>query len=286
MPVILGFERITKKWASLRRFAGLAVESALDAIEQGYVDVAPYFAKLLYFLPFASRSLEKVLTYSFVKAVYGYARKDMSYFEVSVDEVPGFDPDERDKIKAAFESMHNIGLAEIMSPNKIKLRMDLSKAAKIFRPITSYVVGNITPQNIDLEALSYPYRVVSGVSSLYVMHKGGRLPSSFTLMMGLISPTAYVKKGGAIERKNTIEPDEWNKARIQMSGLRPLRDKFDVEYFKAIGVLYENKIIVKSYPIEVSGDMIDFVVAPAYHRYYTLLRQRRISRARPWRKRP
>ena len=284
MSIILGFERITRKWASLRRFAGLAVESALDAIEQGHVNVAPYFAKLLYFLPFASRSLEKALTYSFIKAIYGYAKKDMSYFEVSVDEIPGFDPDERDKIKAAFESMRDIGLAEIVAPDKIKLKMDLSRAAKIFRPIMSYVVGNIAPQNIDLEALSYPYRVISGVSSLYVMYKGGRLPSSFTLMTGLISPTAYVKKGGVVERKNTIEPDEWNKARMHMAKLRPFRDKFDVEYFKAIGVLYENKIIVRSYPIEVSGDMIDLVVAPAYHHYYTLLRQRRISRVRPWRR--
>ncbi len=284
VSTVLDFERITRKWASLRRFAGLAVESALNAIEQGHVDVAPYFAKLLYFLPFASRSLEKVLTYSFIKAVYGYAKKDMRYFEISVGEIPGFDPDERDKIKAAFESMRDIGLAEIVSPDKIKLKMDLSTTAKIFRPVAPYIVGNITPQNIDLEALSYPYRVVSGVSSLYVMFKGGRLPSSFTLMMGLISPTVWVKRGGVVERKNTVEPDEWSKARAQMSKLRPLRDKFDVEYFKAIGVLHENKIIVRSYPIEVSGDMIDLVIAPTYHRYYTLLRQRRITRARPWRR--
>ena len=284
MSIVLNYERITKKWASLRRFAGLAVESALNAIEQGHVDVAPYFAKLLYFLPFASRSLEKVLTYSFVKAIYGYAKKNMSYFEISVDEIPGFDPDETDKIKAAFESMRDIGLAEIVAPDKIKLKMDLSMAAKIFRPITSYVVGNITPQNVDLEALSYPYRVVSGVSSLYVMFKGGRLPSSFTLMIGLISPTTYVRKDGTVERKNTIDPNEWSKARAQMSKLRPLKDKFDIEYFKAIGVLHENKIIVRSYPIEVSGDMIDLVIAPTYHRYYTLLKQRRISRVRPWRK--
>ena len=284
MSVVLSFERITKKWASLRRFAGLAVETALNAIEQGHVDVASYFAKLLYFLPFASRSLEKVLTYSFIKAIYGYAKKDTSYFEVSVDEIPGFEPDERDKIKAAFESMRDIGLAEVTSPNKIKLKMDPSIIGKILGPIAQYVVGSITPQNVDLEALSYPYRVVSGVSSLYVMFKGGRLPSSFTLMMGLISPTTYVKRGGVIERKNTIEPDEWNKARVQMSKLRPLKDKFDVEYFKAIGVLYENRIIVRSYPIEVSGDMIDLVIAPTYYRYYTLLRKRRITRARPWRK--
>jgi len=284
VSIALDFERITKKWASLRRFAGLAVESALDAIEQGHVDVAPYFAKLLYFLPFASRSLEKVLTYSFIKAVYGYANKDTRFFEVSVDEVPGFEPDEEAKVKAAFEAMRDIGLAEIVAPNKIRLKMEPSGVAKLFRPIIPYVIGNITPQNIELEALSYPYRVVSGVSSLYVMHKGGRLPSSFTLMTGLISPIAYVKKDGTVERKNTIEPDEWNKARAHMAKLKPLRDKFDIEYFKALGVLHENKIIVRSYPIEVSGGMIDLVVAPAYYRYYTLLRERKLSRMRPWRR--
>ncbi len=279
MPEILDFEHITRKWASLRRFAGLAVESALSAIEQGYVDrVAPYFAKLIYFLQFAPRNFEKVLTYSFIKAIYGYAKKDTSYFEVSVNEIPGFDPDERDKVKSAFESMHDIGLAEIIAPDKIKLKTDLTSVAKIFEPLVSYVVGNITPQNIDLEAFSYPYRVISGVSSIYVMYRGERLPSSFTVMMGLISPIVHIEKDGTIIKKNTVEPDEWNKTRINMSKLRHFKDKFDVEYFKAIGVLYENKIIVRSYPIEVSGDMRDLVVAPAYHRYYTLLKQRRISR--------
>ncbi len=284
MSVALNFERITRKWASLRRFAGLAVDSALNAIEEGHIDVAPYFAKLIYFLPFASRSLEKVLTYSLVKAIHGYVRKDSRYFEITVDEVPGFEPDEADKVKEAFESMRDLGLADIVSPTKIRLKVDPTGLIKVIRPISSYIIGNISPQNIDLEALSYPYRVVSGVSSLYVMQKGGRLPSSLTIMLGLISPTAYVKRGGAVERKNTIEVDEWNTARSNMAKIRNLKDKFDVEYFKAIGVLHENRIITKSYPIEVSGDMIDFVIAPAYHRYYTLLRQRRISRARPWRR--
>lgn len=282
MSATLGFERVTRKWASLRRFASLAVEGALGAIEQGHVDVAPYFAKLIYFLPFASRSLEKVLIYSLVKAVYGYAKKDASYFEVTADEVPGFEPDERDKVRAAFESMRDLGLADVVAPNRIRLRVDQSGLGRVVKPVAPYVIGNITPQNIDVEAISYPYRVVSGVSSLYVMYRGGRLPSSFTIMMGLVSPVARVKGDGTVERKNTIEPGEWSTARTNMAKLRPLRDKFDVEYFKAIGVLHENKVIVRSYPIEVSGDMIDLVVAPTYKRYYTLLRERKISKVRPW----
>ena len=284
MPKVLNFERITKRWTPLRRFAGLAVESALDAVEQGLVDVAPYFAKLIYFLPFAPRSLEKVLTYSLIKATYGYVKKNPKYFEVSADEIPGFEPDEIDKIKAAFESMHEIGLAEVIAPDKIRLKMDPKRVTKIIRPIAPCIVGNITPQNLDLEAISYPYKVVSGVSSLYVMYKGGRLPRCFTLMIGLVSPTAYVEKDGSIKRKNTIDPDEWNEVKYSISKLKPFRDKFDIEYFKAIGILFENKIIVRSYPIEISGDMIDLVIAPAYHRYYTLLRQRKVARTRLWRK--
>jgi len=281
VSVALNFERITRKWASLRRFAGLVVESAFDAFKQGHVDVAPYFAKLLYFLPFASRSLEKVLLYSLAKASYGFIEKDIRFYEISVDEVPNFDPDERDKVKTAFESMHDLDLAEIISPNKIRLK--LSVVNELVRYIAPYVTENIHLQDVNTEAISYPYRMISGVSSIYVMCKGGRLPSSFTIMTGLVSPTAYVKRSGTVERKSTISPSEWSQARSSMSSLRPLKDKFDIEYFKAIGVLYENKIIVKSYPIEVSGTMIDLVIAPAYYRYYTLMRQRRISRARPWR---
>ncbi len=231
-------------------------------------------------MPFAPKNLEKVLIYSFVKAIYGYARKDMKYFEVSVDEVPGFDPDERDEVKSAFESMHDMGLAEITAPDRIRLKIDQPSIAKILGPLVPYVTGNITPQNIDPEAISYPYDMLSGVSSIYVMHKTNRLPSSFTIMMGLISPIAHVEKDGTIVKKNTIEPDEWNKARTNMSKLKRFKDIFMIEYFKAVGVLYENKIILRTYPIEVSGDMRDLVVAEAYHRYYTLPRKRRIGRAR------
>jgi len=282
MSAPLDFKRITRKWTSLRRFAGLAVESALDSIGQGYVDIAPYFAKLVYFLPFASRSLEKVLMYAIVKAVHGYEKKDTSYFEVTIKEVPEFEPDEEDKVRAAFESMRDLGLAEVIAPDRIRLKVDQSTLSKVIKPIAPYVMGNMTLQNIDLEAISYPHKVVSGVSSLYAMHRSGRLPSSFTIMIGLVSPVACVKRNGTVERKNTIELEEWSEVRANIAKLKPLRDKFDVEYFKAIGVLYENKIIVRSYPIEVSGNMIDLVIAPTYRHYHTLLRGKKISKVRSW----
>jgi len=274
----IDFRHITRKWASLRRFAGLAVESALGSIEQGYVDVASYFAKLMYFLPFASRSLEKVLMYSFVKAAHGYEKKEASYFEVTIEEIP----DEEDKVRVAFESMRDLGLAEVIAPDRIRLKVDQNTLNKVIKPIAPYVMDSKTLQNIDLEAVPYPYRVVSGVSSLYVMYRSGRLPRSFTIMMGLVSPVIRVKRDGTVERKNTIEQEEWNEARENIAKLKPFRDKFYIEFFKAIGVLYENKIIVRPFPVEVSGNMIDLVIAPTYERYYTLLRKREISEVRAW----
>jgi hypothetical protein len=122
------------------------------------------------------------------------------------------------------------------------------------------------------------------MSALYVMHKVNRLPSSFTVMAGLLSPTAHVERDGAVKLKNTIETSEWDLARSQMSRLPPLEDKFDVEYFKAVGFLHENKIIVRAYPIEASGAFVDMVIAPAYERYYKLKRERMVSRMRVWRR--
>jgi len=280
MSAVLNFERITKKWIPLRRFARCAVDSAIDSVKQGNFDVASYFAKLMYFLPFASRSLEKVLLYALVRASYGFVNRVEKLYEISVDEVPGFDPDERDEVKSAFESVHELGLADVVPPDKIRLRR--SVVDDLVRYVASYIAEAISYRDMDVEAFSYPYKVVSGISSLYVMQKGGRLPRSYTVMMGLLSPLAEVRRGGSVVTKTTIDLNEWNTARKHMSGLRPLRDKFDVEYFKAIGVLYENKIITKSYPIEVSGTVINLVIAPTYHRYYTMIRERRIARMRPW----
>jgi len=282
VPVILGFERITRKWASLRRFAGYTVDAALDAVKRGHVDVASYFDRLIYLLPFTSRSLEKVLQYTLVKASHGFIKKDERLYEVSVDEVPGFDPDERDKVKSAFESMHELGLADIVSPEGVKLRSNV--VSDLVRHIAYYIAETVSLADVGGEVYSYPFKVVSGISSLYVMQKGGRLPSSYTVMMGLLSPLAEVRGDGSVVTSTTIDWDEWNMARKQMSRLRPLRDKFDVEYFKAIGVLYENRIIVRSYPIEVSGTIVDKVIAPTYHRYYTMIRERRAERGRRWAK--
>jgi len=279
---MLDYTRITSKWASLRRFAGLNVEAALDSIRQGHVDVAQFFSKLTYFLPFASRSLEKVLLYSLVKASYGFMNKDPSYYEITVDEVPEFAPDEKEKVRSAFESTVELGLADVVSPIKIRIKPEFVN--DIVRYIAPYVTRDIKLRDIDLEAYSYPYRLVSGVSSLYVMYKGGRLPSSYTVLSGLLSPTAHVTRKGDVEVKTTIDSNEWVQARVNMSSLKRLKDKFDIEYFKAIGVMHENRIIVRAYPMEVSGMLVDRVVAPAYERYYTLMRQRRIRRTRPWRK--
>jgi len=280
MSVVLSFERITRKWASLRRFAGYTVDSAIDAVKQGHVDVASYFAKLIYFLPFASRSLEKVLLYTLVKASYGFVNKDVKLYDVSVDEVPGFDPDERDKVKSAFESMHELGLADIVSPEMVRLRHDVVN--DLVRYVASYIAETINLKDVGEEVFSYPFKVVSGISSLYVMQKSNRLPSSYTVMMGLLSPLAEVRKDSNVVTKTTIDLNEWTTTRKHMSSLRPLRNKFDVEYFKAVGILYENKIIVRSYPMEVSGTIVNLVIAPAYYRYYTMVRQRRAERKRPW----
>lgn len=276
MSVILNFKHITESWHSLRRFAGCFVESALDAVKRGHVDIAPYFTKLLYFLPFAPRSLEKVLYYSFVKASYGFIKKDPKYYEISTKEVPGFNSDEIDKIKTAFEFMHELDLATIVSPDKIRLKLD--NVNEIVRYVARYVMKDVDLHDIDTEVFSYPYRMVSGVNSLYVMHKYGRLPKSFTIMTGLVCPTVHVKKGDVIKRKLTISSTEWNNVRSNMSLLTPLRDIFEVEYFKAVGFLYENRIIVRSYPLEISGTFVDLVISPAYRRYYTLTRERKLIR--------
>jgi hypothetical protein len=272
MSVILGFERITGKWTPLRRFAGITVESALDAVKQGVVDVASYFSKLLYLLPFAPLSVEKVLTYSLIKASRGYIEKNPSLYEIHASEVPGFEPDEVDKVKAAFEFLHGLDIAELIPPDRIKLKPEVINA--IVEPVAPYLATKVNLSRVDLSKSSYPYRVVSGISSLYVMHKSDRLPTSFTIMMGLLSPTAWVRRDGRVDRKTTIEQDEWEKARNNMSMLRPLRNKFDLEYFRTIGLLHENKIIVATYPsaIEVVGMFVDKVIAPTYERYHRLRR--------------
>jgi hypothetical protein len=279
MSAALDFRRITYRWAFLRGFAGEVIKSALDAVKGGRVDVAQYFANLLYFLPFSSTSVEKVLFYSLVKAGRGYVEKDPSLYEVKASEVPGFDPDEIYKVKTAFEFLSRLGMADLVAPDIIRLRLNTIKG--IVEPIAPFLAAkDLNPQNFNPDAIAYPYTVISGISALSVMDKTDRLPNSFTVMAGLLSPTVHVERDGTIKRKTVIEKDEWILARSQMSKLKQFRDKFEVEYFKAVGLLHENRIIVKTYPIEVSGTLVDMVIAPAYDRYYRLRRERIISRMR------
>jgi hypothetical protein len=278
----LDFIHITRKWAPLRRFAEKVIESALDAVKEGHIDVAQYFAKLLYFLPFAPMSIEKVLIYSLTKASHGYREKDPSLYEVTANEIPEFEPDEIDKVKDAFESLSKLGIAELISYDKIRLKFNVITG--IIEPIVNYLAEDLNLREVDLDAISYPYKVISGINALYVINKVNRLPSSFTIMTGLLSPTAYVKKDGTVELKTTIGLDEWNLAKKQISKIHTLKDKFDIEYFKAIGFLHENRIIVRTYPIEVLGTIVNMVIAPAYDRCYKLRRERMVSRMRKWQK--
>jgi hypothetical protein len=280
--IVLDFKRITRKWATLRRFADKVVESALDTVRGGNTYIAQHFAKLLYFLPFSPTSVEKVLIYSLAKASQGYMMKDPSLYEITTSEVQGFDPDEVDKVKEAFEFLSEIGMAELVTPEKIKLKSDVIDG--IIKHVAPYLVRDLNLRDLDLDAVSYPSRVISGINALYVMRKTDRLPSSFTIMAGLLSPTALVRRDGTIEFKSTIETEEWALARGQMAKLPQLKNKFDAEYFKAVGFLHENKIIVRTYPVEVSGSLVDKVIAPAYKRCYELRRERMSSRMRKWQK--
>jgi len=278
--IVLDFKKITRKSASLRRFAGKVVESALDAVKGGHTYIAQHFAKLLYFLPFSPTSVEKVLIYSLAKASRGYLEKNPSLYEVTASEVQGFDPDEVDKVKEAFEFLSEVGMVELISSDKIKLKPDVIDGA--IKHVAPYLAKDLDLRDLDLDAVSYPSKVISGMNALYVMHRTDRFPSSFKIMAGLLSPTALVRGDGALELKTTIEAEEWALARRQMAKLPLLKDKFEAEYFKAVGFLHENKIIVRTYPIEVSGSLVDKVIAPAYKRCYELRRERVASRMRRW----
>jgi len=280
MPVKLSFEYIVRKWASLRRFAGYTVDAALEAVMQGHVNIASYYARLIYLLPFASKSLERVLVYSLIKASRGYLERDTKYYEIAADEVR----EERSRVEQAFEAIaRDLGLGEVIPPDiahpvpRLKLKPDIVNS--IVRPIAPFLARSLDLKDIaslDLGAFTYPYRVVSGVSSLYAMQKGGRLPKPYTVATGLLSPLARIENGEVVA-KYAIELEEWDKARDVMSQLRPLRDRFDIDYFIAVGILYENGIITKAYTLEVSGPFVELVIKPVYQRYYTLKRERRLS---------
>jgi hypothetical protein len=277
MPTISS-RSITRKYATLRRFAGEAVEAALESIRGGRIEVSQYFARLLYFLPFTRRSVEKVLAYAILKA--SKDPRDPTMYEVGADEVPGFDPGERDNVLAAFKSLCDLDIADAIGADKIKLKAEV--IYNVVQPVAPFIAENLDAvRGVRVDDVSYVAKTISGISALYVMYRANRLPSSFTLMMGLLSPTAWVEKDGTINRKTTISYDEWLDARRNMAMLKPLREKFEVEYFKAIGFMYENRIIIGSYPsFEVVGSIVDLVIAPAYKRLYDLRRQRAAARAR------
>ena len=274
----IDFKTIVRKYAPLRRFAGEAVEATLEVVKGGRVEVAQYFAKLLYFLPFTSRGVEKVLTYAILKA--GKDPLNPAMYEVSIDEVPDFEPDERAKVAQAFKSLCDLGMAEAVGVDRIKLRVEVID--NVVRPIAPFIAENISElKKTSVEEVPYVTKTISGISALYVMYRDNRLPTCFKIMLGLLSPTAWVEKDGTINRKTTISYDEWLTAKRSMASLKPLRDKFEVEYFKAVGFMHENRIIIGSYPsFEVVGSVVDLVVAPAYKRLYDLRRQRVAARAR------
>jgi hypothetical protein len=280
MSEILDYGRITRKWARLKMFERYIVESALNAVRGGQINVAQYFAKLLYFLKFAPMSVEKVLLYSLAKASKGYVEKNPSLYEVVANEVPGFESDEIVRVKTAFKSLSELGIAELITPDVIKLRSEV--VDDIIKPIAPYLAEHINLKDINLNTTSYPYRVISGVSAIYVVHEINRFPRSFTIMAGLLSPTACVKRNGTIEQKFTIDLNEWTRTREQMRRLRLLRDIFEMEYFKAVGFLHENKIITVTYPnaVEVAGTFVNNIIVPAYKRYYELIKTRRALRVR------
>lgn len=272
---MLDFRSITRKWTSLRRFAGLTVECALESVKQGKVDVASFYSKLLYFLPFSPRSLEKVLSYVLIRASRGYVEKNPSYYTIRVDDVP-IDPDEKDDVRTAFGSLINLGIANAAGADAISLRSSI--VDDIVRCIAYFITEEIQPMDVEPERTARPYRIVSGISSLYVMHKGNRLPKCYTVLAGLTSPVVKINRGENITVKSTIEAGEWREARNRMSRIKVLRAGFDVEYFKAIGLMIENEVITRTYPMEISGYFIDNVVKPAYQQYYNLLRRRPLGR--------
>lgn len=269
------FHRVTRSLSSLRRFAGLTVECAFDSIRRGKVDVATYYCKLLYFLPFSPRSLEKVLIFGLIKACCGYVKKDINYYILKVNEI-SVDPDDESSIRASFESLIDLGMAVPTGGDAISLRPEVVN--EMVRIIAPYIAEVTSPADIEIESASIPYKIVSGISALYVMHKGNRLPRCYSVLTGLVSPVVRITASGDAVTKSTIDLDEWSEAKKRISRIKTLRDSFQIEYFKAIGLMVENKILVRTYPMEISGYFIENIIKPAYQHYYNLVRMRRRGR--------
>lgn len=269
----LSFVEITSSWSKLKSFSNYAVEAALEAIvKYGKLDVARYFARTMQLLPFTRTSLETVMVYALGKAAEEY-NANKTRVEIEASKVPGFEK-EVNKVKEAFEDMLKLGVVSEVLPGKEKAVIDITKnktLADLVRVLAAFLAK--TPGKFDFEAFSTKYDIVSGVSSLYVLNEGGeegkRLPRGLRVAIGLVSPAVGVNKDGSVDKKGAMSEDDWVKARENMSTLRELRERFYLYYFHAIGILYDNKIIISStYPIQVDNDFVNHVLVPAYERYY------------------
>ncbi|MEM2197010.1 MAG: hypothetical protein QW290_08015 [Sulfolobales archaeon] len=255
----------------MRKFSGLTVESAYNSVVAGKIDVAPFYFGLQYLLPGTLRSVGKVLSYALIRASRGYLEKNISLYTVKVSEVPGFDPDERDKVKQAFNSIVKLGLATYISEDSI--RINLMRVDSIIRVLAPFIkIGEVQTTSLVFEdEASYPHKVVGGISSLTVMYEGRRLPKPYTIAMGLSSPTGAVDANGKVSIKSTIETRELREAIDNMTRIRQLRNSFEsAHYFEALGFMLGNRIIVNMTPtgIEVRGSFVENVIKPAYELYY------------------
>ncbi|MEM4913145.1 MAG: hypothetical protein QW579_02965 [Desulfurococcaceae archaeon] len=273
----IDFRLITKKWSRLRTFAELTVESALNSIKKGHIDTASLFSGLQYQLPGTLRSVEKVFSYALVEASYGYVNKDLNRYKIEVDKVPGFEPHERNKIKWAFESLVKLGIADRVDANTIRIRPEVID--DIVRILAPFIVKTeVEPAKLALINTTYPYKVIRGISSIYVMYQNNKLPKCYVVATGLVSPVGKVDANGKVETKSTIDRSEWEEAKYNMSQIKKLRTSFESEhYLKALGFMIENGIIVRTYPIEILGSFIERVIKPAYEQYYRVkvVRKRR-----------
>ncbi|MEM1749886.1 MAG: hypothetical protein QW088_03040 [Desulfurococcaceae archaeon] len=265
----------------LRRFAELTVESALNSIKSGYIDTASLYSGLQYQLPGTLRSVEKVFSYALIEASYGYVNKDLDRYKIEVDRVPGFEPYERNKVKWAFESLVKLGIADTVDTNTIRIRPAvIDSMVRILAPFV--VKTGIQPTGLTLSDTVYPYRVIRGISSIYVMHRNNKLPKCYIVATGLVSPVGEVDANGRVKTKSTIDRSEWDEARYNMALIKKLRTGFESEhYLKALGFMIENGIIVRTYPIEILGSFIERVIKPAYEQYYRIVARKRLEGLKP-----
>ncbi len=266
----IDFRVVTRKWTRLRRFAELTVESALNSVKSGYIDTASLFSGLQYQLPGTLRSVEKVFSYALIEASYGYVNKELDRYKIEVDKVPGFEPHERDKVIWAFESLVKLGIADRVDTNTIKIRP--TAIDSIVRVLAPFVVKEgIQPAGLTPSDTAYPYRIIRGISSIYVMYQNNKLPKCYIVATGLVSPVGEVDVSGRVKTKSTIDKSEWDEARYNMMQIKTLRTGFESEhYLKALGFMIENGIIVRTYPIEILGSFIERVIKPAYEQYYRI----------------